>query len=397
MLENNSLDAQALAQIVRTSPYFDEQWYLEQYPEIEYHEDGNPDAAYHYANYGYKEQRLPSVLFDGNKYSQYHNLKDINPLLHYIAQGCPGDYRAHNLEQGLLVKLNEGGNLTNSQKALLLEGGYKTTTNKDLDLAATPATLSEKFYFLRAFHLNLWDKHTPLFDLRTLSSTLQNNYGFSQEQAPSPVALFDNAAALTQEQWDKLPNAFYFLFNGLTATTISVSDKRKVKLSEVHTVLENVQKQCQSNLSERLTAQAQAKFVIGCFALTKADQEPSLEFNVLCTNGQASTILVSGANRALNLYDRDFNLLGCSLANDSQGARPALEQVEKPKCYEQMLELANKLAANVPCLAVRFKVFKDRFFCQEVRPDLYNGNFLLTNDFDLRLGVAFNINYLFKS
>lgn len=396
MLENQSLDAFALAHIVRTSPYFDEQWYLEQYPEIEYHEDGNPDPAYHYANYGYKEQRLPSVLFDGNKYSAYHNLSDINPLLHYIAQGCPGDYRAHELEQSLLVKLNEGKELTNSQKALLLEGGYKTTINKSLNLAATPATLSEKFYFLRAYHLKLWDKCAPLFDLRTLSSTLEQQYGFTKEQAPSPIALFDDAKSLTKEQWKKLPNTFCFLFNGLTISII-VADRRKVSLSEVTNVLENVQKQFNSNLADRLTAHGKAPFVIACYELKKEDKEPSFEFNMLCTNGKVSTILVSGENRSLSLYDSDFNLLSCGIVNDAQGVRPAVEQVNRPQFFDQMVEAANNLAKDVPSLAIRFKVYDKKFVCQEVRPDLYNGNFLLTNDYDLKLGAAFNINYLLKN
>ena len=64
-----TLDPHALAELVRKNPMFDDQWYQREYPEIEYHADGNPDPAFHYANYGYKENRLPSVLFDGNKYS----------------------------------------------------------------------------------------------------------------------------------------------------------------------------------------------------------------------------------------------------------------------------------------------------------------------------------------
>ena len=62
-----ALDANQRADLVRASALFDEQWYRAQYPAIEYHQDGNPDPAYHYANYGYREC-LPSVLFDGISY-----------------------------------------------------------------------------------------------------------------------------------------------------------------------------------------------------------------------------------------------------------------------------------------------------------------------------------------
>lgn len=387
----HSLSPQDLADIVRNSLYFDEKWYRRQYPEIEYHTDGNPDPAFHYANYGFKEQRLPSVLFDGNKYSEYHHLSDINPLVHYIAQGCPGDYRDHEVEQQLLVKLADNQSLCPSERALLLENSYKSIMHKYLNLAATPATLSEKFYFLRAYRTALWDQVSSLFDLRSLARTLQLNYGFTKEQAPEPILVLNHAQDLTQEIFDSLPDVFYFMCNSLSGTTINVANKRAVSLQDIVVLLNKIEKQCTSHLAERLCAQHSAPFGICVFAPSKSAQS-SLEFNVIVANGKVLLVTVNGPERSLNLYDSSFKFLACSLANDNQGARPNFEGLSKPQCFDDMLSKACALGKDVPCLAVRFKLLEDgSYFCQEVRPDLFNGDFILSNDYDLKLGAAFNL------
>lgn len=397
-LEAHSLNPQELAQLVRSCYYFDEQWYRQNYPEIEYHENGNPDPAFHYANYGYKEQRLPSVLFDGNKYSSYHHLdSDINPLLHYVASGCPGDYRAHEQEQQLLVKLTDNQELCPSERALLLENSYKAVVHKQLNLAAIPATLSEKFYFLRAYHTKLWEKSTALFDLRVLGNTLQTDFGFSKEQAPEPFLVLNSSSEFTQEIFDSLPENFFFMCNGLSAATIKVANKSQVALEQITQILQNIEKQIDSNLAEHLSAHYGTPFAI-CFFKPLHSESTAIEFNVLCLNGQATLVAATGPEHSLNLFDPSFNLIPCSLANDEKGIRPNFNGLDKPESFDEMLAKAAALSAGLPSLAVRFKLLADgSFVCQEVRPDLFNGDFILTGDYDLKLGAAFNLNYLFKA
>ena len=71
-------------EIVRHSPFFDEQWYLEQYPDVR---ASGMTAAEHYVKFGWKEGRNPGFNFDTNDYlREYPELFEKNwcPLFHYM-------------------------------------------------------------------------------------------------------------------------------------------------------------------------------------------------------------------------------------------------------------------------------------------------------------------------
>jgi len=73
--------------IIRESELFDDEWYLQQYPQASSHKYG---AAGHYLEYGVELKTNPSPFFDGNWYLQtYLDVSDsgMNPLFHYIKFG----------------------------------------------------------------------------------------------------------------------------------------------------------------------------------------------------------------------------------------------------------------------------------------------------------------------
>ncbi|MEN3759219.1 hypothetical protein [Aeromonas veronii] len=73
--------------LIRQSELFDENWYLEKYPEAASHKQG---AAGHYLEYGVELGANPSAAFDGNWYLSTHSdVKNagMNPLLHYVKFG----------------------------------------------------------------------------------------------------------------------------------------------------------------------------------------------------------------------------------------------------------------------------------------------------------------------
>ncbi len=75
-------------QTIENSGLFDAGWYLERYPDVA---KSKIDPLYHYAVYGGKEGRSPSLYFDGSWYiSQYTDVavSGINPLFHYIKYGA---------------------------------------------------------------------------------------------------------------------------------------------------------------------------------------------------------------------------------------------------------------------------------------------------------------------
>ncbi len=88
-LNKNKISESVKADIalIATSEYFDFDWYLDTYSDVE---DANVDPAQHYLIAGAEEGRMPGPNFDGNWYlERYPDVAEaqINPLLHYIKCG----------------------------------------------------------------------------------------------------------------------------------------------------------------------------------------------------------------------------------------------------------------------------------------------------------------------
>lgn len=80
-------DEESDAELIRNSEYFDAQWYIEQYPDVEM---VGMDPAEHYLDIGARIGRNPSTEFNTKAYLDAN--KDvvelgINPLIHYITWG----------------------------------------------------------------------------------------------------------------------------------------------------------------------------------------------------------------------------------------------------------------------------------------------------------------------
>lgn len=74
--------------LIKTSGLFDENWYLNEYPDVKQSE---LSALEHYLRFGGFEGRKPNPNFDSAFYlSQYRDVVEagLNPLVHYIKFGC---------------------------------------------------------------------------------------------------------------------------------------------------------------------------------------------------------------------------------------------------------------------------------------------------------------------
>ena len=73
--------------LIKNSDYFDEEYYLSNYPDVK---NASIDPVAHYLDYGYKEFRNPSKIFDTKFYvDRYQDVREagINPLVHYLRYG----------------------------------------------------------------------------------------------------------------------------------------------------------------------------------------------------------------------------------------------------------------------------------------------------------------------
>lgn len=75
------------AELLRSSPLFDGDWYLKQNPDVY---DAGEDPADHYLRSGWRQRRDPSPYFRGNFYFAAHpeaRLMGVSPLIHYLRNG----------------------------------------------------------------------------------------------------------------------------------------------------------------------------------------------------------------------------------------------------------------------------------------------------------------------
>lgn len=79
-----------LAKVIESSPLFNAEWYLQQYPDVAEHPTFKSRPALHYLQIGAFEGRNPSADFDSEGYLAVNSdVEDqhMNPLLHYILHG----------------------------------------------------------------------------------------------------------------------------------------------------------------------------------------------------------------------------------------------------------------------------------------------------------------------
>jgi glycosyltransferase involved in cell wall biosynthesis len=73
---------------VRQSGLFDEDWYLQEYPDVR---AAGIDPLLHYVKYGWREARNPNILFNTEWYLEHYpdvRAVELNPLIHYIRHGA---------------------------------------------------------------------------------------------------------------------------------------------------------------------------------------------------------------------------------------------------------------------------------------------------------------------
>ena len=386
-LVTNGYAPHELASFVRTSPYFDAQWYERQYPGIEYHDDGCPDAAFHYANYGYKEGKLPSPLFDGNRYSDYHNLSDYNPLVHYIASGCPGRYRSYEFGKNIVDRYNQDQtDFLVSERAYIYELLYKEKFNLELDLCAVPATLTEKFFSIKAFGADMIKEAIPLLDAKTMPETLINKYGFNKDEVINVKAICKDTDELLKALKD-LPTSISMICNGMQGTVISAGNKEDLKIQDNVRVLDAIQANALGeNIVDKLhpVAKVSPDFVV--FDNPIFSNKAHRMVQVVCFNGKAQFMLITGPNGALTFADCDLNVLPVAISTNDQGLHPIEKEFRRPECLNAMLCKAETIAHDFKALTVMFAVSEKEFVCTAIRTELLNGMFKLSNDFDLRFG-----------
>lgn len=375
-------------QLIRTSQYFDAQWYRNEYPEIEYSADC-PDPASHYLNFGWKEKRLPSVIFDGPHYQELYRLKS-NPLLHYLRNGRHGYFPAVERRLEGRLKLQLGLDLTFGEKILYLQDLYQERNHKPLDLLERkPVTYTEKLYWYRLFYHD--DEMTILADKYAARARLAELLG--KDYCIPLLGVYDKAEDI---DFEALPNSFVLKANWGTAQNLIVKDKSRYDLTSVRRLADSWLELRHNNYYfavERSYRDIPPKLIAEQYIENSKGDLPDLK--VMCFDGKPAYAFIVESRvkhvHPITFFDLDFKPQSLI---QSQSDSPIFDlkfDTPKPQGFEEMLRIAAEVSKPFPHARVDFLLTDTDFYLGEVTFYPYGGNIVLNDDWDLRLGALFNL------
>ena len=189
--------------------------------------------------------------------------------------------------------------------------------------------------------------------------------------------------------FDTLPNQFALKVNWSSGFNIIVKDKSQIDEDEIREQLRKWIRPNQNsfyqmfnwgyrNMSPVIYAEEYISEV--------GDADQVYDYKFFCYNGKCKNMFITTdrfSNKTYNWFDRDFNELPFTYGE--AGKTPG--GVEKPKHYEKMVELAEKLAKPFPFVRVDFYEIGDKIMVGEMT--FYSGGGILKftpSEWDLELG-----------
>lgn len=374
---------------VEKSRYFDSDWYTKEYPEIVYGKH-NPTPAYHYLTQGWKEKKIPSVLFDGNRYASIFNTTS-NPLVHYEHLGCPDFFPAQERIQECLLKLKNGFDLSITEKILYINILYKRFLHRDYLIFPNSRLLrlSDKIIWYAQYYQ---DPEMAFYaDKFRSRSKLHHLLGKDYT-----VPLLDVYQTPDEINFEKLPDRFVLKTNWGAGQNIIVKDKSKANINQI----KNQFKLWLDPLSNNYYTAFEYSYkdIPGCIIAEKYIENQSgdtPDLKILCFNGRAE-IPYLVTNRSdhseirRSFFNRNYELL--PFMNSEPDQHPThVELSVRPKHYEQMLEISDSIAKLFPHVRVDFILSEDTFYLGEISFCFFAGFLHFTGDWDFRLGSLFNL------
>lgn len=248
--------------------------------------------------------------------------------------------------------------LTLDEKIFYLKTIFKNTLGYELNLNE-PKTFNEKLQWLK-----LYD-HNPLMticaDKYKIREYIEEKIG--GDYLIPLIGVWDNPDEI---DFDSLPNQFVLKVNWGSGQNIIVKDKTKLNIEEVKEKIKTWLKPESNHYYMGLEwgyKNIPAKIIIEKYI--QQGGEPLQDYKFFVFNGVPKILSITidsydYSKMCINYYDMDFNLL--PYTNSYPQAK---YELKKPKHYEKMLEIINKLGNGFNFVRIDFYDTQERLYVGE--------------------------------
>ena len=217
-----------------------------------------------------------------------------------------------------------------------------------------PSTFNEKIQWLKLY--NHKPEYTRMVDKYEMRQFVEERIGSGYT-----VPLIGVWESFDDIDFDQLPKQFVLKCNHDSGSIVIVQDKDKFDIEDAK---EKINRTLSTNYYWRAREWAYKNVkrkIIAEPYLYDAKQKELLDYRFFCFNGEVKAIIVDFDHTLnkigrRNFYNKYWEYMPLSLHYPT-----APETIiEKPKCMEEMIEIAEKLSVSIPHIRIDFYIIDDR-------------------------------------
>ncbi|MDD7449025.1 MAG: ATP-grasp fold amidoligase family protein [Prevotellaceae bacterium] len=262
----------------------------------------------------------------------------------------------------------------------------KTGTKMNWD---SPKTYTEKLNWLKVYDRS--PSYTLLVDKVKVKDYVKKLIG--EEYIIPILGVWDKVDDI---DFDKLPNQFVLKCNHNSSTGICIcKDKSLIKVANVKRDLKKGLNQNYYNLFREWPYKNVKRKIFAEKLLVDKESEILTDYKFFCFNGKPHFMYISkdiAKNATTDFFDMEYNKLPFRMRDPNSQEIP-----KKPKEFDKMKELAEKLSKGFPHIRVDFYVVNHCIYFGELT--FYHNagcSPVYPNEWDIKLGSLINIEEIKK-
>lgn len=222
---------------------------------------------------------------------------------------------------------------------------FKARTGRNLNLS-NPQTFNEKLQWLKLYDHN--DRYTVMVDKYKAKEYVSDIIG-SEYIIPT----LDVWNSVEEIDWNSLPDQFVIKCTHDSGGLIICKDKSQLNKEKAIAKLEKCMKSdYYKRHREWPYKNVERKIIAEKYMTDNSNSSQLTDYKVYTFNGRAKMIMINkdrGVDTKADYFDTDYQCLDFSWGYPHAEVKP-----QKPKCFDEMIELAEKLAKDTYELRVDF-------------------------------------------